>query len=255
MRKVGRVSLLSAGPGDLDLLTVRAVRVLAGAQVLLIDDLVDPAIATLAPSARVIDVGKRGGRRSTSQQFICNLLRRCAIQGYDVVRVKGGEALLFGRAGEEIDYLRAHGIEVAIVNGITAGVAAAASLGASLTHRDHCHGVTFVTAHTHSHGHPDWAALAKTGTTLVIYMGAARLESICSGLMESLPAETPAAIVQSATCAGERRLVSTLAALPQAARMAGFASPAIILIGNALASANGGVSSNASQPARLAAAR
>ena len=160
-----------AGPGDLELLTIKAAKALASAEVLLLDDLVNPQIVELAPQARVIRVGKRGGCRSTPQAFICRLMRRYALQGARVVRVKGGDALLFGRAGEEIGFLRQAGIEVRIINGISAGFAAAASLGVSLTHRDHCHGITFVTAHTQDHGEPDWAALAATGTTLAIYMG------------------------------------------------------------------------------------
>lgn len=114
----GKVTLLSAGPGALDLLTLRAAQRLADADVLLLDDLVDPEIAALAPRARVIRVGKRGGCRSTPQAFIQRLMRRCAARGQHVVRVKGGEALLFGRAGEELADLHAAGIEVEIVNGI-----------------------------------------------------------------------------------------------------------------------------------------
>jgi uroporphyrin-III C-methyltransferase len=170
----GKVSLVSAGPGDLELLTIKAARTLATADVLMLDDLVDPQIVSLAPRARVIRVGKRGGCRSTPQAFICRLMRRYAQRGEHVVRVKGGDALLFGRAGEEIGFLRKSGIEVVIVNGISSGFAAAAALGVSLTHRDHCRGVTFVTAHAQDHSEPDWAALAATGTTLAIYMGMAQ---------------------------------------------------------------------------------
>ena len=157
---------------------MRAVRDLQAADVLLLDELVDPAIVELAPGARVLRVGKRGGCRSTPQDFICRLMRRYARQGLRVVRVKGGDALLFGRAGEEIAFLRAAGVPVRIVNGVSAAFAAAASLGVSLTHREHCHGVTFVTAHTADHGEPDWAALCATGTTLAIYMGMRRIDAL-----------------------------------------------------------------------------
>ncbi|MFC3550506.1 uroporphyrinogen-III C-methyltransferase [Lysobacter cavernae] len=241
------VVLLSAGPGDLELLTIKAVKALAGAQVLLLDELVNPEIATLAPQARVIRVGKRGGCRSTPQDFICRLMRRYALQGERVVRVKGGEALLFGRAGEEIAFLRASGIEVRIVNGISAGFAAAAGLGVSLTHRDHCHGITFVTAHTHDHGEPDWAALAATGTTLAIYMGMRRIESLAAGLLRQLPAHTPAAVVQSASQPDEARLLTTLGRLTADARALRLASPGVILVGAALAQASNPV--DASTPA------
>ena len=230
----GKVTLLSAGPGELDLLTVRAAKALAAADVVLLDDLANPEIVTLAPQARVIRVGKRGGCRSTPQAFIERLMRRYAQKGLHVVRVKGGEALLFGRAGEELATLRDAGIPVEIVNGISSGFAAAAGLGISLTHRRHCHGVTFVTAHTEDHGEPDWAALAATRTTLAIYMGMRRIGSLASALLASLPAETPAAVVQWAGGANERRLLTRLDRLAADATDAGFGSPAVILIGNAI---------------------
>jgi uroporphyrin-III C-methyltransferase len=235
----GKVTLLSAGPGELDLLTIRAANALARADVLLVDDLANPEIVTLAPNARVIRVGKRGGCRSTPQAFIQRLMRRCASKGLHVVRVKGGEALLFGRAGEEIADLRRAGIAVEIVNGISSGFAAAASVGVSLTHRAHCHGVTFVTAHLRDHGEPDWAALAATRTTLAIYMGMSRIEPICARLADTLPPSTPAAVVQWAGTPGERRLMSRLGRLAADAAAAGLGSPAVILIGDALGEAEG----------------
>ena len=233
----GKVTLLGAGPGDLDLLTVKAVKCLARADVLLVDDLANPEIATLAPQARVIQVGKRGGCKSTPQAFIQRLARRYACQGQHVVRVKGGEALLFGRAGEEISYLRDAGIEVEVINGISAGFAAAASLGLSLTHRNHARGVTFVTAHLQDHSEPDWAALAATQTTLAIYMGMSRIDNIAAGLLGTLAATTPAALVQAASTAQERRLVTTLGRLAQDAHRAQIGSPAIILVGDAVGEA------------------
>ena len=228
------VVLLSAGPGDLELLTLKAVRALAAAEVLLLDELVDPAIVELAPNARVVRVGKRGGCRSTPQDFICRLMRRCALQGQRVVRVKGGDALMFGRAGEEIAFLRAAAVPVRIVNGVSAAFAAAAALGVSLTHRDHCHGVTFVTAHTADHGEPDWAALCATGTTLAIYMGMRRIDRLAHALHRHLPADTPAAIVQAASQAGETRVLTTLAMLADAAGPC-HGPPGVILVGRALA--------------------
>lgn len=230
----GKVTLLSAGPGALDLLTLRAAQRLADADVLLLDDLVDPEIAALAPRARVIRVGKRGGCRSTPQAFIQRLMRRCAARGQHVVRVKGGEALLFGRAGEELADLHAAGIEVEIVNGISSGFAAAAGLGVSLTHRIHCQGVTFVTAHLQDHSEPDWAALAATRTTLAIYMGMSRLAQVCAQLGAVLPGDTPAAVVQWAGTRNERRLLSRLDRVADEAAAAGFGSPTVILVGEAL---------------------
>jgi len=231
------VVLLSAGPGDLELLTLKAVRALAQAEVLLLDELVDPAIVELAPRARVVRVGKRGGCRSTPQDFICRLMRRCALQGQRVVRVKGGEALLFGRAGEEIAFLRAAGVAVRVINGVSAAFAAAAALGASLTHREHCHGLTLVTAHTADHGEPDWAALCATGTTLAIYMGMRRIDSLTRALLRHLPADTPAAVVQAASQPGEQRLLTTLSALASDAAGLSPGAPGVILVGRALGEA------------------
>lgn len=236
--KPGKVTLLSAGPGDLDLLTLRAAKALGRAEVLLLDELVNPEIVTLAPQARVIRVGKRGGCRSTPQAFIERLMRRYALRGFEVVRVKGGEALLFGRAGEELAMLREAGVAVEIVNGISSGFAAAAGLGVSLTHRRHCQGVTFVTAHLQDHSEPDWAALAATRTTLAIYMGMSRLPQVCAKLGERLPADTPAAVVQWAGSANERRLVTCLGTLAEEAVAAGFGSPSVILVGDALSEAD-----------------
>lgn len=237
-RPPAEVVLLSAGPGDLDLLTLKAVKALAASEVLLIDDLVDPDIVGFAPRARVVFVGKRAGCRSTPQDFICRLMRRYALQGIRVVRVKGGDALLFGRAGEEIEFLRAAGIQVRVINGVSAAFAAAASLGVSLTHRDHCHGVTFVTAHTHDHGEPDWAALARGGTTLAIYMGMRRIQSLAAGLIEHMSADTPVAIVQSASQAGEHRQLTSLRALREAPPDFVPRQPGVILVGRVLADAS-----------------
>jgi uroporphyrin-III C-methyltransferase len=233
----GKVTLLSAGPGELDLLTVRAARTLASADVVLIDDLVNPEITTLAPQARVIRVGKRGGCRSTPQVFIERLMQRYARRGLHVVRVKGGDALLFGRAGEELAALRGAGVAVEIVNGVSSAFAAAAGLGVSLTHRDHCQGVIFVTAHLRDHSEPDWTALAATGMTLAIYMGMSRIESLCATLANALCPATAAAVVQWAGSANERRVTGTLGTLAMLAHEHGLGSPAIILVGNAIGEA------------------
>jgi len=230
----GRVTLLGTGPGEIDLLTLRAARVLASADVLLLDDLANPDIVRLAPQARVLRVGKRGGCRSTPQAFIERLMRRYAARGQHVVRAKGGDALLFGRAGEEISSLRAAGIMVDIVNGISSGFAAAAGLGISLTHRAHCDGVTFVTAHKQDHDEPDWRALAASNTTLAIYMGMHRIARICATLAEHLPTDTPAAVVEWAGTARERHCVGTLSRIADLAHAAGLQSPAVILVGRAI---------------------
>ncbi|WP_036044323.1 uroporphyrinogen-III C-methyltransferase [Paraburkholderia mimosarum] len=235
--KEGKVTLVSAGPGDLDLLTLKAAKALASADVLLLDDLVNPEIITLAPRARVIRVGKRGGCRSTPQAFIERLMQRYARRGLHVVRVKGGDALLFGRAGEELAALREAGVRVEIVNGVSSAFAAAAGLGISLTHRDHCQGVIFVTAHLRDHSEPDWHALAATGMTLAIYMGMSRIESLCATLANTLSTATPAAVVQWAGSVNERRVTGTLGTIAAHAQAAGLGSPAIILVGNAIGEA------------------
>lgn len=237
------VKLVGAGPGAADLLTLRAARAIGEADVLLVDDLVDADVVALAaPHARVIRVGKRGGCRSTPQAFIQRLMVRCARTGARVVRLKGGDPMVFGRAGEEIAWLAAHGIAVEVVSGITAGIAAAQSLGVSLTHRERAHGVAFVTGHPAPDAEPpDWAALARSGLTLVVYMGAARVAAIRDALMAGgLAGSTPAAVVARAGGVGERRVRTTLAALPDALARAGPGSPSTLLIGAALAVDAGG---------------
>ncbi|CAG9269317.1 Uroporphyrinogen-III C-methyltransferase [Paraburkholderia unamae] len=234
---MGKVTLVSAGPGDLELLTLKAARALASADVVLLDDLVNPEIVTLAPQARVIRVGKRGGCRSTPQAFIERLMQRYARRGLHVVRVKGGDALLFGRAGEELAALHSAGVTVEIVNGISSAFAAAAGLGVSLTHRDHCQGVIFVTAHLRDHSEPDWTALAATGMTLAIYMGMSRIASLCATLAATLASDTPAAVVQWAGSTKERRATGTLGTIAALAQAAGLGSPAIILVGKAIGEA------------------
>ncbi len=181
------VYLIGAGPGAADLLTLRAAKILAErAEVVLADDLVSAEVlAMVRPQARILKVGKRGGRASTPQAFIERLMLRYARQGCCVVRLKGGDPFLFGRGGEEMLTLRAAGFEVEVVNGLTAGIAVPATLGIPVTHRGLAAGVTFVTARAGSQGsaEPDWAALARTGTTLVIYMGLARLPEISAALL------------------------------------------------------------------------
>jgi uroporphyrin-III C-methyltransferase len=232
------VRLVGAGPGDPDLLTLRAARAIGEADVLLVDDLVDARVLALArPGARTIRVGKRGGCRSTPQAFIQRLMVRCARTGARVVRLKGGDPMVFGRAGEEIACLAAHGIDCEVVSGLTAGLAAAQAVGASLTHREAAHGVAFVTGHPAPGGdEPDWAALARSGLTLVVYMGVARAPAIRDALLAGgLPATLPAAVVESAGRSGaQRTLRTTLGALPGALAQGGLGSPAILLIGRAL---------------------
>lgn len=233
----GKVWLVGVGPGDAELMTLKAARVLGEADVWLVDDLVgDDVLALARADARLVRVGKRGGCRSTPQSFINRLMLRHARQGRRVARVKGGDAMLFGRGGEEAAWLRAAGIEVEVVNGLTAGMLAATAIGVPLTHRDCCRGVAFVTAHAQDGGEPDWAALARSGLTLAIYMGMKRLERIRDGLMAGgLPATTPVAVVQSASTPNQQQLLTTLTQLPAQALAAGLGSPAIVLVGDVVA--------------------
>jgi uroporphyrin-III C-methyltransferase len=174
----GKVFLVGAGPGDPELLTLKAARLLGEADVVLIDDLASDDLLKLCPQARVIHVGKRGGCKSTPQAFIEKLLVHEARAGYKVVRLKGGDPSVFGRAGEEIAALETAGVDYDIVPGISAGLAAAATIGASLTHREHAHGVVFLTAHGAEGAEIDWRTLAKSALTLVVYMGVSRANEL-----------------------------------------------------------------------------
>ncbi|MEY2954165.1 MAG: hypothetical protein RLZZ401_2252 [Pseudomonadota bacterium] len=234
----GLCTLVGAGPGDPELLTLKAVKAIAAATVLLVDDLVsDAVLAYAAPGARIIHVGKRGGCKSTPQAFIEKLMIAAAFEGETVVRLKGGDPFIFGRGGEEVEHLRAAGVRVAVVNGITAGLAAITALGAPLTHRAHAHGVVFVTGHAQPGDRgTDWRALAATARdarlTLVIYMGVSGIEHIQSELLTQLGANTPVAIVQSASLPTQRHAISTLGALHQTVQAEGLASPCVIVVGN-----------------------
>jgi uroporphyrin-III C-methyltransferase len=239
--KQGKVYLIGAGPGDVELLTLKGVRALKEAGIILIDDLVNREVLQFAsPRARVIEVGKRGGCKSTPQAFIDRLMVRYARAGHIVARVKGGDPFVFGRGGEELAMLRAAGIEAEVVNGITAGISVPAAIGIPVTHRDCTHGVSFVTGHTRDGVEPDWQALAAGGTTLVIYMGIARLGEICARLRAAgMAPGTPAAVIQHGTLAQQRSVVSALGRLPAAVDCAGLGSPAIVIIGDVVRFATG----------------
>jgi uroporphyrin-III C-methyltransferase len=224
----GKVFLVGAGPGDPELMTLKAARVLASADVVLVDELVDPG-CLCHTTAKVIQVGKRGGCKSTPQAFIEKLLIRYAKEGKTVVRLKGGDPFIFGRGGEEAEALAAAGIPVEIVPGVTAGIAVPAALGIPVTHRDVARGVTFVTGHTKDGQEPNWKALAASGTTLVIYMGLKRLPGIAARLMEAgLPKSTPACVIENGTLPGQKQVVTTLGALSSE----GFKGPALIVVGD-----------------------
>lgn len=236
----GQVTLVGAGPGDPELLTLKAVRAIATATVLLVDDLVNDAVlAHASPRARIIHVGKRGGCRSTPQAFIEKLMIQAVQEGETVVRLKGGDPFIFGRGGEEVEHLQAAGIPVSVVNGITAGLAAVSSLNVPLTHREHAHGVVFVTGHAKpGDAGTDWAALAACARdarlTLVIYMGVSSAEAIQAGLLQGLPADTPAAIVQRASLPQQRHAACTLAGLVKTLHAEQLGSPSILVVGDVL---------------------
>jgi len=234
----GKVWLVGAGPGDPELLTLKAVRALNEAQVVMIDDLVNPAVLEHCPSARVVPVGKRGGCRSTPQAFIHRLMLRYARQGKCVVRLKGGDPCIFGRGGEEADWLSARGVTVELVNGITAGLAGATNCGIPLTLRGVSRGVTLVTAHTQDDSSLNWQALAQSGTSLVVYMGVAKLNEIRDGLLDGgMPASMPVAMIENASLPQQRECRSSLGAMQQDALAFQLKSPAILVIGEVAAQA------------------
>lgn len=244
----GKVTLIGAGPGDPELLTLKAARTLAEADVVLVDDLVNREILHHAPRARIIEVGKRGGCQSTPQHFINRLMTALASQGQRVVRLKGGDPFLFGRGGEEMLALRAAGITVDVIPGITSGIAVPASIGIPVTHREYTHGVTFVTGHTRDGDAPDWRALVAGGTTLVIYMGLKHLPEIVSNLLEAgLSSSTPAALIQQGTLPQQKQVITDVANLPYAARQHDFQSPSLIVVGEVASLAQVASSSHAQQ--------
>lgn len=241
MMKEGKVTLVGAGPGDPELLTLKALKAIQAATVVLVDDLVNPEIVAHAPpTARVVHVGKRGGCKSTPQAFIERMMVLAAREGETVVRLKGGDPFIFGRGGEEVERLREAGVEVAVINGITSGLAAVTSLGVPLTHREHAHGVVFVTGHAQPGAKgPDWRTLAATARearlTLVIYMGVSGAARIQQDLLAGgLPAATPVAVVQRASLPEQRHTVTTLGQLAQSIEREQLASPSVIVVGDVI---------------------
>ena len=236
-RRAGRVTLVGAGPGDAELLTIKAMRALQRADVILYDDLVSDEILGLARrEARRMMVGKRGRRDSCRQEDINAMMLSLARQGRDVVRLKSGDPMIFGRAGEEIAVLRQAGIPVEIVPGVTAALGVAARLGVSLTHRHHAHSVRFVTGHSRDgelSDSLDWRGLADPETTLVVYMGGRTAARIAHRLIaEDLPEDTPVALVENATRIDERIVFTSLGGLLSDAIEA--KGPVVLVIGRIL---------------------
>lgn len=235
-RGPARVTLVGAGPGDPELLTIKAARALAQAQTILYDHLVSPEILEMAPpEAERIYVGKESANHALPQTEIIDLMLRLARQGRPVLRLKGGDPYVFGRGGEEAQALAAAGVPFSVIPGISAAQGAAASAGIPLTHRDHAAGLMCVTGHLRdgSHDQLDWATMARSRQTLVVYMGVAALPMISERLIaHGCAADTPAAIIERATMPDQRTLVGTLQTLPGIGSEAGVRSPALIVIGS-----------------------
>jgi uroporphyrin-III C-methyltransferase len=252
-RPTGQVWLVGAGPGDPDLLTVKALKALQGADVVVHDGLVSDEILDLAPAAaQRISVAKRKSRHSYAQDEINRMLVAFALQGLKVVRLKGGDPFIFGRGGEELEACREAGVECLIVPGVTAALAAGAGAGAPLTHRGLAQAVTFVTGHAAKGEEPDldWASLAKPNQTVVIYMGVSTAAGIARRLTQAgrNPA-TPALIVENASRADERRIVTRLDQLADAA--ASLKGPALLIVGESMALAVAGEPGAAGQMTQI----
>jgi uroporphyrin-III C-methyltransferase/precorrin-2 dehydrogenase/sirohydrochlorin ferrochelatase len=237
-RATGEVTLVGAGPGDPELLTLKALRALQDADVILYDRLVADAILDFARrDAAKVCVGKTPGGVSTSQREINEMLIRYATDGKRVVRLKGGDPFIFGRGGEELEALARAQINFSVVPGITAASGCAAYAGIPLTHREYAHSVTFVTGHADSSGkEPDWRSLALPGATAVFYMGLARLDHIIRELLEhGAQPSRPAAIVARGTLPDQEVIVATLGTLFDAASVAALESPALLVVGEVVA--------------------
>ncbi|HEY8571010.1 uroporphyrinogen-III C-methyltransferase [Phenylobacterium sp.] len=232
----GAVWLVGAGPGDPELLTIKALKALQRADVVVHDGLVSDEILDLAPEgARRISVAKRKSRHTYAQDEINRMLVAFAQDGLNVVRLKGGDPFIFGRGGEELEACREAGVECHVVPGVTAALAAGASAGAPLTHRGSAQAVTFVTGHA-AHGEPDldWESLARSNHTVVIYMGLSTAPAIAARLMAAgRDGATPALIVVNASRADERRVKTTLGGLGEAA--SALSGPALLIVGEAMA--------------------
>lgn len=254
MARKGKIWLVGAGPGDPELLTLRAARLLSRAELIVHDGLVDPAILLLAPpSARLVSVAKSRARHTLPQDQINALLIRHARAGREVVRLKGGDPFIFGRGGEELEAARAAGIPVEVVPGVSAANGAAAAAQIALTHRDASSIVSFVAGQCKGLAEQDWAGLAGKGRTLVIYMGVATAGQIAEKLMaDGLAPDMPVAVIENGARPRMRVLRGLLAGLSELVEREAVVSPALIVIGEVTARDNAAVAALAKEAAPCA---
>lgn len=245
----GTIYLVGAGPGDPDLLTLRAARLIERAELIVYDGLVDPAILALArPDAELVSVAKQRARHTLPQDQINALLVREALKGRDVVRLKGGDPFVFGRGGEEMEDAHAAGVRVEVIPGISSANGAAAASGIPLTHRDSASIVSFVAGQCKGLSEQDWSGLAGVGRTLVIYMGVKTAPQIAEKLMaDGLAPDMPLAVIENASRPEMRVLRGPLAALPDLVEAEQVKSPALIVIGEVTARANAIVATTVSE--------
>jgi uroporphyrinogen III methyltransferase / synthase len=237
--ETGTVYLVGAGPGDPGLITVKGLEKIRSADIIIYDYLAGSALIREAgPETELIYVGKKGKNHTLEQEDINQLLIRKAREGKKIVRLKGGDPYVFGRGGEEAEQLAAAGIDFEVVPGVTSAVAAPAYAGIPVTHRDHASMVTFITGHedpTKDESAIDWEVLAKNPGTLVFLMGVKNLPNISESLIKfGKPASTPAALIRWGTLPVQASLISTLADIPQEARLKGFQAPAVLVVGTAV---------------------
>ena len=233
--EAGKVWLVGAGPGDPDLLTVKAARLIAQADAIIYDHLVGEGVMALArPDARCVYVGKQAAKHTLSQEAINQLLVDLANAGHAVIRLKGGDPFIFGRGGEELETLFASGIPFEVVPGVTAAAGCAAYAGFPLTHREHAQAVVFVTGHLKNHSVDlDWPALARPKQTVVFYMAIGGAEEICRQMIaHGLPSHTPAAVIRNGTLPSQQTLLGTLDTLAHKITETGIKPPALIVVGS-----------------------
>jgi uroporphyrin-III C-methyltransferase len=230
---IGRVFLTGAGPGDPDLLTLKALKAIQSSDIIVYDNLVSDEIKALFPSqALAINVGKSKGNHSASQLEINEILIHHALNGSDICRIKGGDPFIFGRGGEEMIELSNHGIEVKVIPGITSASGCTSYSNIPLTHRGVSQGCTFITAHAETHLSVNWQALAQLNQTIVVYMGLSKTDEITQHLVDAgLSKETPVAIIEKGCCPEQRTIRGTLSKLTSLKQKYDVRSPALIVIG------------------------